>query len=1083
MRTSGMTPAARQLAVAALVSALVLVSATSGISPSVAPLVSSSNTEPSSKGPGVTTSRADGSPITEGVFRNVAVPPPQTPDDGSENPANARKDYGTTRNPRSPAIAHQGPAIAFKGPAIAFKDPASARKEYESLDDHEVISSQRVAETETTPATPLAENQHGMPPELPTPAPRLTYDSPIFTEDREIYNASTRRGDHRSMDLEDERSVEMNLERALGPAGRDRGGGGRPGVPAVGAGDSMKTDLEFPSPPIGPVSSAGRLRFPRVPQGEPFRINSLGLSEGLFVFSYIGDFLSWIQPNEFPAELVRDAMHHKVSVTSVITQSLNVEAGFIACLAIGSLLAISGPLFLLTSACFRLAGKYKRGEGGGGSDGGDAGDVAMLEDIPNCFNCRRRTVVFFVQLILLLTLIGLAAMFVTNEQLSYAVDRTPTVFQAALADADTFLRNTQRQLQYLITNSMDVAVDAVSMDLDNIENLVGRPIQRELASETGVDVALDALVDVSTAAQALAEKFSLLQEDCAIARDAANLARDRLGELRSQVEQFRRQCPSRDRPLCDTVDPSGLDVSVSNFERLANDRRLLKFLELRGDNLTELATEARSEFHLIPRHMETVTRHARYGIKRELNERRMDIEDASRILQNVAKDISIIVDKARGKTLRLVQNVSEVEYWRWITGIGCAVAFLVIWLLILAGVSCGCCGAESKASPTLLIGVILGSVISIVLWVVALTALMVGGHGQVFICRPLYEEPDYVALTRLLDSPGAVIKVRDSGGSGGFFSSLLYGNSTLDVPLRRVLRECRGNRATYPAFQLHQVFNAEEETDHYEWRKFRNQVDRLDVNLTDIQILSPELQSRLNLVLDATMLNLTEFRVKLTGPVTMKDMSSFANQLENVANQIQDMGTASRLETLASRAKRLVASNIHVLERQKEDIVYQLTMLEVQLLPLQRQVNQSLSHLKTIQYYINNQGSAIAQQKAKEYMERIVGYMDQYRDHVTDGVQREVANCRPLWDIYHATRLLLCRHIIDPLNGFWFATVWCLILLLVATPLSLKLADYYKHIHMRLHHGSGSQSEIIMGQEQESQATWTTPGAPERDGW
>ncbi|KAG8232181.1 hypothetical protein J437_LFUL012178 [Ladona fulva] len=454
----------------------------------------------------------------------------------------------------------------------------------------------------------------------------------------------------------------------------------------------------------------------------------------------------------------------------------------------------------------------------------------------------------------------------------------------------------------------------------------------------------------------------------------------------------------------------------------------------------------------------------------------MDIEDSSRVLQTVAKDVSIMVDKARGKALRLVENIEEVEYWRWITGIGCSVAFMVVWLLILAGVSCGCCGAEEKASPTLLSGVIIGSLISIVLWTVAMAALVVGGHGQVFICRPLYEEPDFVALTRLLDSPGAVLRFKDNGGSGGFFSSLLYGNSTLDVPLRRVLRECRGNMATYPAFQLQRVFDAEEETDHYEWKKFRNQVDRLDVNLTDVQILTPALQMKLNNLLDATMLNLTDYRVKLNGPVTLKDMSSFADQLEKVANQIQDLATASRLETLASRAKRLLASHIQVLETQKEDLVYQLTMLEVQLLPLQRQVNQSISHLKTIQYFINNQGSAIAQQKSRDYMDRIVGYMEQYREHVMSGVQRTVANCRPIWDIFHATRLLLCRHIMDPLNGFWFASVWCLVLLLAATPLLLKLADYYKHIHQQMSHGVGSQSEMIVGQETEASSNWNTPG-------
>lgn len=45
----------------------------------------------------------------------------------------------------------------------------------------------------------------------------------------------------------------------------------------------------------------------------------------------------------------------------------------------------------------------------------------------------------------------------------------------------------------------------------------------------------------------------------------------------------------------------------------------------------------------------------------------------------------------------------------------------------------------------------------------------------------------------------------------------------------------------------------------------------------------------------------------------------------------------------------------------QDELIYQLAMLEVQLQPLQRQVNQSLSHLKTIQYYIDNQGDKIAQ--------------------------------------------------------------------------------------------------------------------------
>jgi hypothetical protein len=59
----------------------------------------------------------------------------------------------------------------------------------------------------------------------------------------------------------------------------------------------------------------------------------------------------------------------------------------------------------------------------------------------------------------------------------------------------------------------------------------------------------------------------------------------------------------------------------------------------------------------------------------------------------------------------------------------------------------------------------------------------VGGHGELLVCRPLYEGPEFSALTRLVDKPGVLFQ-----NGGGFFSNLLYGNSTLDVPVRDVLQ-------------------------------------------------------------------------------------------------------------------------------------------------------------------------------------------------------------------------------------------------------------------------------------------------------
>jgi hypothetical protein len=52
-------------------------------------------------------------------------------------------------------------------------------------------------------------------------------------------------------------------------------------------------------------TSASILKFPDMPEGEELHIQELGLSQGLFVFSYISSFLSWIQPYDFPVGELR----------------------------------------------------------------------------------------------------------------------------------------------------------------------------------------------------------------------------------------------------------------------------------------------------------------------------------------------------------------------------------------------------------------------------------------------------------------------------------------------------------------------------------------------------------------------------------------------------------------------------------------------------------------------------------------------------------------------------------------------------------------------------------------------------------
>lgn len=132
--------------------------------------------------------------------------------------------------------------------------------------------------------------------------------------------------------------------------------------------------------------------------------------------------------------------------------------------------------------------------------------------------------------------------------------------------------------------------------------LLGNPLQRELAAETGLDVALDALLDVTScmsplarlalpqvfenlfqhftffcdrfvystwpvpliaAAQAVSVRVQQLLETAREAKEAALLVNDRLQELRGHVDALKRTCPRQERPLCDTLHTAGLHVTLS----------------------------------------------------------------------------------------------------------------------------------------------------------------------------------------------------------------------------------------------------------------------------------------------------------------------------------------------------------------------------------------------------------------------------------------------------------------------------------------------------------------------------------------
>ncbi|KAF4529636.1 hypothetical protein B566_EDAN011477 [Ephemera danica] len=115
-------------------------------------------------------------------------------------------------------------------------------------------------------------------------------------------------------------------------------------------------------------------------------------------------------------------------------------------------------------------------------------------------NCKRRGLVFALLLVLSLLAAGIAGILAANQQVGTGMVRAPVALDTALGDAATFVRNSHQQLRFVSATT---------------------------------------------------------------ARQLARSTQERLAELRAQVDTFRRQCPGRDRPLCETLDTAGLEVAVS----------------------------------------------------------------------------------------------------------------------------------------------------------------------------------------------------------------------------------------------------------------------------------------------------------------------------------------------------------------------------------------------------------------------------------------------------------------------------------------------------------------------------------------
>ncbi|XP_047352347.1 prominin-1-A isoform X1 [Vespa velutina] len=782
---------------------------------------------------------------------------------------------------------------------------------------------------------------------------------------------------------------------------------------------------------------APKLNFPKTISEERFKMATLNLDQAPFVFDFLRSVLYLIHPYDVPIGLLIEAIENRITTSKLISESMHIEAIFLATVGVCCIMACIVPGTELWFACRPIREDYKP--------------------------CRHPEVLAFLLAAFVFVLGScMVTMMVSNEAARTGIEKLPMVVETALQDLDNYHQDTTTQLRKCLTRSLDVANEAILADLDNVEELLGKPVQAELSVETGLDVALDALMDLANASQELSSRAESLLKEGERARDLGTQLNRETDVIRRDLESAVKACSVQDRPLCSVIDPSGLRLTL-RMEQLLRDDRILRLRGSSRENLTEVGRQARGEYLYVPHYIARSTLDARNQIRREISGARARIFQKTRNMEASSTELSKQLKSARSIADYAIPYVIAFEQIRWLVGLGTFLCILPVWLLLLGALRCHCGSSEGKVRPTLLCTVFTSSFISIALWAIFVAGLALSGHMEMLLCRPLYD-PEYRTLE-------AVLETRTFLGR------------RLSVSLKDMFEKCEKNEAAYPAFRLDRTMQLEQLTEHWMWTGLSRAKSKLKVDLKGLKILTPGLQQRLQNLLYACGPNLTEHRIMIQGPILSKDLNALSDQLDSIARQLSDRSVARDLQIIGSNMRDLTSRRVKPLMKLQDNLVYQIAILELQLLPLLRQVNQSISHLKTIQYYIDNQGDKIAQLKGKAFTNRLNNYLDQWRTHVISEMNNGVSKCQPLWEILKGMRLLLCNHILGPLDGFWFATLISALIMIVSTPIAHILSLVYRRpsfskkdtslLSMR----SESPETVVIDRE-----TWQSPETTQ-EGW
>lgn len=442
---------------------------------------------------------------------------------------------------------------------------------------------------------------------------------------------------------------------------------------------------------------------------------------------------------------------------------------------------------------------------------------------------------------------------------------------------------------------------------------------------------------------------------------------------------------------------------------------------LHDNSLKKLAEEvsiAKKVFRNYSSHLQHDSTNQAKEVFRQLTAMRNGLNETFNKLSSVARNVLDRISSIWGDVLPVLDHFNDAGYVSWLVGLVACASTLVVTLFLLVPMSCTCCNVDSLAGVTFLMTACVLSIFSVFLGAFTIFEVLIGGHAEVFICRAFFEKPEYTIIGKLFDNPGIVYSHPSANGA---FADLLTPNEHNAKPfantsLKKALGQCENNKSTYETFQIENLLDLTNVLSHENYLDLMRSINDIRAIEAPFSSFTKTIQLILDDLIHESRGNFTMYRSELTQVSPEKEMIHFIDQMQRVSLQIQDGQTASRMATLASAARRVQSTLLQPLEMLKNEIVFQLTALELQIDPWMLRVSEIRASFNQSQKYLDDHSAAICSNFSEHFRHRLRSNLAMFRND-TLSTLRGGFGCRPLFDTFNGLRWMLCGHIVEPING------------------------------------------------------------------